>query len=238
VKITEESVAALTRLSGVVLGQHDLHSALTAVTQIAVEAVPVAEGASITSFEAGMPATVAASDEWSKSLDEVQYVEHEGPCLDCSRVGTVFRVGDLEQDVRWPTYGARAAAKGARSSISLPLTADGRIVGALNLYSRTPAAFDGDDVALGELIAAHAGMAHQVATAFFGHKALAEQLREAMESRAVIEQAKGILMASAKVTPQAAFEMLVSLSQHRNTKLRDVAYDVVETGTAGDLPTP
>jgi GAF domain-containing protein len=231
VKITEESVAALARLTGVVLVQDDLISALTEATKIAIEVVPVAEGASITSFEAGLPSTVASSDSWSRDLDELQYAEHEGPCLDCGRVGTVFRVLDLTEDGRWPTYGPRAAELGARSSVSLPMSADGRIVGALNLYSREPAAFDSEDVSLGEIVAAHAAMAQQMATAFFGHKTLAEQLRTAIESRAVIEQAKGILMAQSKVTPDAAFDLLVALSQRRNAKLRDVARDVVETGT-------
>jgi GAF domain-containing protein len=235
VSLPESSMPALARLAGVVLGQEDLDTTLTKVTKIAVEVLPPAEGASITSFEHTRPSTVAASDEWSRSLDELQYVEHEGPCLDCGRLGNVFRVVDLAQDARWPTYGPRAAANGARSSLSLPLTADGRLVGALNLYSRSPAAFDGESVSMAEVIAAHAGMAHQVATAFFGHKTLAEQLRVAIESRATIEQAKGIVMAQAKVTADAAFDLLVALSQRRNVKLHHIAGDIVRTGSVEDI---
>ena len=234
-EISEQSSAALARLAGVVLSQDDLISALGEVTRIAVEVVPVAVGASVTSFDAGLPSTVASSDAWSKELDELQYVEREGPCLDCARVGTVFRVVDLATDMRWPTYGPRAAAHGARSSVSLPMGADGRIVGALNLYAREPAAFGVEHVALAEVIAAHAGMAHEVATAFFGHKELGEQLREAIDSRAVIEQAKGIVMAQQRITADEAFQVLVGLSQQRNAKLRDVARDLVETGSTEDL---
>ena len=230
--LSDASLSALSRLAGVVLVQDDLASTLVEITRISVAVIPPAEGASVTSFEQGRPSTVAASDAWSKSLDELQYVEHEGPCLDCCRIGTVFRVVDLAAEPRWPNYAPQAAAKGARGSLSLPLTADGQLVGALNLYSRTPGAFDSEHVSLAEVIAAHAGMAHQVATAFFGHKSLAEQLRSAIESRAVIEQAKGIVMAQAKVTADAAFEVLVGLSQRRNAKLRDVAQDIVATGLA------
>jgi GAF domain-containing protein len=230
VTFSDDSMRELAALSGVVLGQDDLPSTLQEITRIAVRAVPVAEGASVTATDQGRPATVVASDEWAKSLDEMQYVEHEGPCLDCWRSGTVYRVRDLAADTRWPSYGPRAAAAGARSSVSLPLSSEGKVVGALNFYSRTPDSFTPEAVAVAELIAAHAGLAIQVATAFFGQRELGRQLREAMESRAVIEQAKGVLMAQHKVTADAAFDLLRVRSQRRNVKLRLVAQEVVDTG--------
>lgn len=229
-QLPDESLHELAALAGVVLGQTDLNATLEEVTRIAVRAVPPAVGASITTSLSGRPATVAASDSWAQDLDEMQYAEHEGPCLDCWRTGTVFRVRDLADDTRWPFYGPRATALGARSSVSVPMSSEGKIVGALNLYSREVDAFSTEAVSLGELIAAHAGMAVQVATAFFGHRELADQLREAMESRAVIEQAKGILMSAHKVTAEEAFELLRKRSQDRNVKLRLLATEVVETG--------
>ena len=227
---SDDAMRELAALSGLVLGQDDLSGTLQELTRVAVRALPPAEGASVTAAEQGRPVTVSASDEWAKSLDEMQYVEHEGPCLDCWRSGTVYRVRDLATDTRWPFYGPRAATAGARSSVSLPLHAEGKTVGALNLYSRVPGAFGKDDVAVGELIAAHSSLAIQVATAFFGQQELGRQLHEAMASRAVIEQAKGVLMALHKVTADDAFDLLRSVSQRRNVKLRLVAEEVVQTG--------
>jgi GAF domain-containing protein len=189
--------------------------------------VPDAEGASVTTFSKGRPSALADAP-WAKTLDELQFVEHEGPCYDAYRTGTIFRVRDLGVDSRWPSYAPRAVEAGAKSMVSLPMAAEGKVVGALNLYSRDVDAFTSDAVSVAEIVSAHAGLASQVAAAMFGHRELAEQLGEAMRSRAVIEQAKGILMAGRRCDADAAFGLLVELSQNSNRKLRDVAQALVD----------
>lgn len=233
-ELSPDQIRELTALGGLVLGQDDLVSTLQEITRIAVRLVPGAEGGSITTFQDGRPAAVAFSDEWSKALDELQFAEREGPCLDAARVGNVFRTRDLATESRWPGYAERAVATGARSSISIPLHSDGVNFGALNLYSRKPDTFDGEAVALAQILAGHAGHASQVAAAFFQHRDLAEQLREAIRSRSTIDQAIGVLMAQRRVTADAAFDVLRETSQKLNVKLRLVAAHVVETG---ELPT-
>jgi GAF domain-containing protein len=228
--IPEESVRELIALTGLPLAQQDVPSTLQQMCRIAVRALPPARGATFTSFTESGPGAVAASDEWAKSLDEMQYHEHEGPCIDAARTGLVFRVRDLATDSRWPSYAPRAAEHGARAMVSLPLTVEGKVLGALNVYSHEPDAFSPEEVSIAEVIAAHASLAMHTATALKEHRSLSEGLREAMQSRAVIEQAKGILMAQRKVTAEAAFDLLREASQHRNTKLRLVAEQVVETG--------
>ena len=228
--MNEESLRELTALAGVVLAQQDVASSLNEICRIAVRAVPAAEGASITTLENGRPVAAAGSDDWAKELDELQYTEHEGPCLDCMRTGNVFRVRDLSADTRWPSYAPRAVAVGAGSMVSLPMATEGRNVGALNVYARGADAFNAEAVSVGEVIAAHSALAMQVAAAFFSHRDLAAQLREAVQSRPVIEQAKGILMARHGVTADAAFDLLRVASQRRNAKLRAVAEEVVTTG--------
>ena len=229
-QLPEDAVRELTSLTGVVLAQQDLPSSLREMTRIAVRAVPAGEGASITEIRTEGPVVAATSDEWAQQLDELQFTEREGPCLDCTRTGNAFRVRDLAGETRWPSWAPRAVALGARSVMSLPLAADGRLVGALNVYSRTPDAYDAQAVAVAEVIAAHCGLATQVASAFFGHRDLAGQLRDAMTSRAVIEQAKGILMAQHRVTADQAFGLLRTASQRRNVKLRELAEELVRTG--------
>jgi GAF domain-containing protein len=225
--MTDEAATALITLTGLVLSQEDLSSTLDEVARVAVRAIGPAVGASVSSYVDGRPAAVAFSDEWSKQLDEMQYEEHEGPCLDCARTGNVFRIRDLADEPRWPNYTPRAVAHGARSMISMPMASEGKIIGALNTYAREPDAFTAEDASVAELVAGHAGLAVQVATAYFGHRDLAEQTRQAMQSRAAIEQAKGILMAERRCTPDEAFEILVQLSQSTNRKLRDVAAALV-----------
>ncbi len=226
--ISDEALRELTALSGVVLAQDDLPAALAEICRISVRAVPQAAGASLTALSESGPAAVAASDDWAKSLDEMQFGEHEGPCLDAARTGLVFRVRDLATDPRWPSYAPRAAQKGARSMMSLPMTGEGKTLGALDVYSRQPDAFDAEAVSLAGIVAGHASLASQVAATLFRHRDLSDGLRDAMASRAVIEQAKGILMAQQHCGADAAFGLLVSASQRENRKLRDVAHSLVD----------
>lgn len=221
-------------LSGLILSQTDLPTLLEEVCRISARALPGTDGASILTVSAAGPSTVAM-DDWSRQLDELQFSEHEGPCLDAYRTGAGFRIRDVTSDTRWPSYLPRAAAKGVRSMMSTPLTSEGTVLGALNLYSRRVDAFDVETASLAEIVAAHTGLATQVAAAFFGHRDLAEQLADAMRSRAVIEQAKGVLAAALRRDPEDAWQDLVRLSQRSNRKLRDVAADVVALAAKGDL---
>lgn len=233
--LTEDAARELALLSGVVLAQQDLTSTHEEITRIALRALPAAGGATITTFRDGRPEASAASSDWARQLDEMQYVEHEGPCLDCARTGNTFRIADLEVETRWPSYVPRALEAGVRSVLSVPLTAEGRLMGALNLYAKEPDAFSTEAVSIADVIAAHTGLATQVAAAFFGQRELADQLRQAMESRAVIEQAKGAVMAARGCDAEEAFAVLRQASQQRNVKLRDVAAEVVAARTADAL---
>ncbi len=105
---------------------------------------------------------------------------------------------------------------------------DGKALGALDVYSREPDAFDAEAVSVAGIVAGHASLASQVAATLFRHRDLSDGLRHAMASRAVIEQAKGILMAQQDCSAAAAFALLVSVSQRENRKLRDVAHSLVD----------
>jgi GAF domain-containing protein len=113
-----------------------------------------------------------------------------------------------------------------RSTLSLPLNTEDSILGALNLYSRQTGAFDGNDQIVSVFVA-HAATSLANSHAYWAAQTLSEQLQEALESRAVIEQAKGVLIAGHRVDPDDAFEMLKVRSQHENRKLRDVATGIV-----------
>jgi GAF domain-containing protein len=227
VAVDDEALAALASLAGVVLEYQDLPTTLNAICAIATRSIAAADGASMTSFSEKGPTAIASTDAWAKSLDETQYEEHEGPCFDAARSGVLFRVRDTAAEPRWPSYMPRAVELGVRSMVSIPMTSESKVIGALNVYSKAPDAFDPEAVALAELMAGHASLASQVAMSLFRHRDLARQLQEALDSRVVIEQAKGVVMATTKCTPDAAFQTLVRQSQTRNRKLRDIAAELV-----------
>lgn len=215
-------------LSRVVLADRSLGEVLEEVTAIATAGIPGSESTSITLVRGDKAYTAAHHGEMSLAADELQYEEGYGPCLDAGRGGVVLRIDDMLTEERWPTYVARTAAIGVRSSLSVPLPYQGGVIGALNNYSSEPAAF-----ASPESLAAGTDVAEAIAVAVANaeaHHQLGEQARNmriAMESRSVIEQAKGVLMAQQGVDAEQAFEILRGASQRANRKLRDIAAGVV-----------
>lgn len=226
--LSDETASELLSLAGVALTYDDVSEALDAICVIAARTVENAEGVSVTSVSGAGPPVVAASSRWAGQLDEMQYTEHEGPCLDAARTGALFRVPDTATEPRWPSYMPRAMKAGAMSMVSIPMTVEAKTVGALNVYAKEAGAFDASAVSIAEVIAAHASLATQVSVAMYGHRALAEQLHEAMASRAVIEQAKGLIMGATGCDADTAFQRLVEQSQHENIKLRDLAAELIE----------
>src|SRR5215218_2029143 len=165
------------------------------------------------------------------AADELQYEKGYGPCMDAGRGGVLLRIDDTETEERWPDYVRHAQAEaGVRSSLSVPLPYQGNSIGALNNYSSKPAAF-----ASPKSIQAGLEVAEVVAVAVANadaHWQLGEQARNmriAMDSRAVIEQAKGVLMAQRHVDAEQAFEILREASQRYNRKLREIALGIVES---------
>jgi GAF domain-containing protein len=228
VTVPIDTALELAGLTGALLAEPDLDSALALVVRTSRQTVPGCHGVSLTLREKGIPTAFAADDPWAEDLDRLQVVEQEGPCLDCTRESSVMRVRDLRVDGRFPSYGPKAADRGALSAVSFPLSADGVTAGALNLYSRDVDSFGTEAVALGTLLAAHASLALQAASAYFAERDLAARLREALVSRAVIEQAKGLLMGQLGCDADTAFRRLVERSQATNTKVRDVAQALVD----------
>jgi GAF domain-containing protein len=217
-------------LARVVLVDRDLTDVLEEITEIGRRAIPGSEAASVTLISGGEPRTAAYRGQMAKDAEELQYARGYGPCLDAGRAGLAFVISDMRTETRWPDYTAQAVHTGVRSSLSVPLPFQGVAIGAINHYSTRPAAFDEDDVARGEELADFIAVA--VANAEHSTRSAEEaaNMRRAMESRATIEQAKGILMERHKVTADLAFATLTQASQRSNVKLRDVADHLVQTG--------
>lgn len=204
---------------------------LASTTELAVRLVPGVAAASVTIMVPERPQTPAFTGQLAFDLDQVQYELGNGPCMHAASTGSPVEIVDALADPRWPDYAGAAAARGARSSLSIPISISGEPAGALNLYGERVAAFTDEQV---RRSAGHVGNCAAVGLTALLELATADaragHLESAMGSRAVIEQAKGILMERRRVTADAAFDVLKNASQVTNRKLRDVAEHLVMTG--------
>jgi GAF domain-containing protein len=222
-------------LARVILADREPSEVLTEITGIARRAMPGVEAASITLIREDKPFTAAYDGQMALDADELQYERGYGPCVDAGRSGQMFLVDDMRTEQRWPDYAQNVLACGVLSSLSVPLPYQGATIGALNIYARQPKVFDDSDIEFAQEVAAWVAVAVGNAEAAARTSDDLTQLRTVMLSRALIEQAKGILMERHKITEDEAFTMLTRSSQQTNTKLRDVAAELVRTGA---LPSP
>lgn len=185
----------------------------------------------------GRAFTAACSDALAVQLDEVQYQLDDGPCLASMRTGEPVRVDDTRDDDRWELFGTRAAALGIRSVLALPLMADAEPVGALSLYAPAPGAFGASETRRAAQFAQHGSGALALASRLASYSTMTSQLRASLASRAVIDQALGVIMAQERCSQAKAFAILRTASQHRNIKLRELAREIV-TAVSGHPPEP
>jgi GAF domain-containing protein len=215
------------------VGEDDLTSMLTKVALLSADAIPGTDMTSITMLLRDEPHTPAYTDKRALELDQVQYALGDGPCLSALRHQGVEQVATATDD-RWPTFSSEAQNRGVTSVLSAPLTDGETAKGALNLYSQS--GFDEDAPALACLFADQLGLAAANVALFAEGATMADHLRSAMESRATIEQAKGILMGAQRCGPEQAFDILRRASQGQNRKLRDIATEIVDRYAAGESP--
>jgi GAF domain-containing protein len=228
--------AAYAELQNLLLERPDVTAFLHDVAVLAASVIPGAS-CGITLRRDHEVATVASSDELAVAVDEIQYGRGQGPCLESLHTGATVTVSDLAGDDRWGDYRVYALAYGIRSSLSLPLTIDGTTQGALNLYTQAPHSFGSTETERSGAFARQAATALTLVLRNADQIMLEQQLREALATRAVIDQAIGMIMAEQRVNATQAFAVLREASQARNRKLRDIAADLIQTVT-GEPPTP
>ncbi|SNS37168.1 ANTAR domain-containing response regulator [Rhodococcoides kyotonense] len=202
---------------------------LQSVVEQVVAVVPGADMAGVTlpGERPGETATAACTDGRVFAVDSDQFRSGEGPSLDAARTRSKVRARLSDIAVRWPTFAADAADVGVRSYLSVPISVDTDRIGSLNIYSWTDHGFSDTDEILLSVFAAAVESA-----VWNSRRALAAQteldgLREAMRTRAAIEQAKGIVMAIRGIGPDDAFDVLSIQSQSENVKLSEIARRVV-----------
>jgi GAF domain-containing protein len=223
-----DPMAAFAELGRIDLASTDLRGALQKVAELAKRAIPAAAEVSVTLMAAGVAGTAASTGALALALDERQYDAGYGPCLDAALHQTVNLIKDLAQEARWPAYVAGAREQGVGSSLSVGIPIREAVTGGLNIYALAAGSFDQDSVTAAQTFASYGAVALANAHLYEATAALAAQMGDAMASRAVIEQAKGIVMAQQNVGPAEAFEILARASQVGNRKLRDIAQAMVD----------
>ncbi|MFC0004884.1 GAF and ANTAR domain-containing protein [Micromonospora siamensis] len=220
--------SAFAELGQIRLDEVTLEQMLDKVAELANRTIPGAREVSVTLVRGGAARTAVTTGEIARELDEWQYREGFGPCLDAAPSGDSVSVPDTATESRWPGWAEHASNAGIGSSLSVGLPIQEAVTGALNVYGGPPDSFGPEAIATAETFAAFAAVALANAHLYDATATLAEQMREAMRSRAVIEQAKGIIMGERHCSSQEAFALLSKISQDTNRKVRDVAAALVD----------
>ena len=235
-----ETVERLSRVTKLLKTQRTLPAQLEAVVGIVKRSVPSCDAAGIVLLVDGEPTSVAVTDRITIEVDLVQYQTGEGPCLSALHDGDVVRIDILEKDIQFTRFAPGAIDRGVRSVLSTPLDANGRTVGALNMYSMQANAFDARTSEAVRPMAEYAGQAIASSPLYAYSLDMVDGLVEDLESRAIIDRASGVLMATQEETGEDALGHLRNLAMRSGESMRTVAEWVIDerpTGTAG-TPTP
>jgi GAF domain-containing protein len=204
---------------------------LQGVTDLVKTVMPGNSEASITLLTKQRPSTVVATGQLAVDLDEGQYEDGHGPCLHAAATGETAEIPDTRSETRWPDHARRAAEHGNLSSLSVPLVIQvPQVWGALNIYARQPEAFDQDSRSVATRFAPYAAVAAGNLSLYRRLLERTDSLEAALASRAVIEQAKGILMERHEVTADGAFNILAWASIRTHVKVRHLAEHLLRTG--------
>ncbi|ONI81669.1 transcriptional regulator [Actinosynnema sp. ALI-1.44] len=230
--LLDEVRSAMADLIETLENASDSTEVLNAICAEAVRVVPGADMASITAIESGGARTAAYSDERAYAVDQAQYGAGDGPCLRAAATGETVRLSLENASELWPDFAATAKQFSVGSYLAAPFRVDSDLAGAINLFGFDNHGFAETDSTLLELYVTVVTFGLRTVRRYQQVRDLADHLEAAMRSRAVIEQAKGILMATHKISADEAIRRLIAYSQDTNTKLRLVAVDFVRKASA------
>jgi GAF domain-containing protein len=225
---------AFVKLADTLVTDYDVIDLLHRLCDDSVALLPVDAAGLLLSDQRGTLRVVSSSTEQVHLVELFQLQADEGPCLDCFRTSRQTVAADLDDEPRWPRFVARARQAGYRSVHALPLRLRSETIGALNLFGSTPGALSTHTLRVGQALAdvATIGILHE--RALRRQEVLAEQLQGALNSRVIIEQAKGMLAERGRIDLPQAFALLRSHARARQQRLSDLARDVVNGATVLD----
>ena len=226
-------LSSLRDLAGLVTSAWGLTDLLAQVATFATRAIPGAQGAGVTLLrqrdDENVVEALAASHPFVAEIDTLQYQTlREGPCITAARERRTVRSGSLGGEPMWPHFGPRVGRLGVHSALSLPLLLPDQVIGAINVYAYEKNAFDEHAAELGELFAAPAAVAVHNAQILNQANVLVEQLRTAIATRPIVDQAIGLIRARTGLTSEESLARLRSVSQQENVKVVEVARRMVD----------
>ncbi|MBM7804898.1 GAF domain-containing protein [Geodermatophilus bullaregiensis] len=225
--------AALAELGRLSYTDTSMDAMLQRIAELSKQVIPGVAEASVSLVANDKALTAAFTGRLALDLDESQYGRGYGPCLEAAVGEEVREITDAREETRWADYAEACVARGALSSVSVPVPVRAGIHGALNLYAVGPAAFDDAAKETARAFASYAAVAVHNVQLYESTRELAENLDAAMRTRAVIEQAKGVLMSQRRCDATEAFALLAGASQRSNRKLRDIAQAIVDGVSGG-----
>ncbi len=231
-------ISTMVELADNLVDHFDVIDVLTMLSDRAVEVVEVDAAGVMLASPDGELQFVAASSESMTVLELFQLQADEGPCIDCYRSGQAIANEALsEPDDHWPRFTPLAISKGFTSVHCLPMRLRGRTIGALNLFRRLPGRLSSEDVVAAQ------GLADVATIAILQHRTVLDaqtlngQLSSALNSRIIIEQAKGRISQATRCDMDQAFDKLRSYARNHNLRLTDVATSVVDGALVADVLT-
>jgi transcriptional regulator with GAF, ATPase, and Fis domain len=212
-------------LADTLVDEFDLVDFLHTLAEVSVELLDVDAAGLMLADDDGVLHVMASSDDQVELLELFELQQNEGPCPECFRTGAPVVNVEL---ARWPDFASAAAAGGYATTHALPLRLRGHVIGALNLFRTSTEPLTDDDTALGQALSdiATIGLLHE--RQIRGQQLLAEQLQHALNSRILIEQAKGMLAERVGLSPAGAFGAMRSYARGTGQGLRVVAQGVLD----------
>jgi GAF domain-containing protein len=217
-------------LADTLVADFDIVDFLHTLADRCAELFKPAEAGVMLADQRGGLRVVASSSERARLLELFELQNEQGPCLDCFRNGERVAAADFGDDGgRWPLFTVEAVAAGFRSAHSLPLRFRTQVIGALNLFRPQPGLLDDRDLTGAQAMADIATISILQERTLREARVLAEQLQRALNSRVVIEQAKGVLAERAKINLDEAFTLLRTYARTQNRRLHDVSTAVISS---------
>ena len=221
----------LSRFAVVLPGRYDLEAALTELTESLTSVLGLSGSGVTMADDGGRLRFVTAVSQASGDLERNQEEQQAGPCRDAFDTGEVVRVTDVRKESsRWPEFSATAARLSVAGVAGIPMRLADKVIGALNLYSPEAREWTDEDIAVAGVLADVATSYVVNASKLRQQEQLSEQLQQALESRVIIEQAKGITAQQKSVSVDDAYQLMRRHARNNNASLRVVAEAIVAVG--------
>ncbi|MET1065176.1 MAG: GAF and ANTAR domain-containing protein [Arthrobacter sp.] len=220
--------AAFVKLANTLVVDYDIFDLLHTLVDESVGVLDAAAAGLVLVDPAGDLQVMASTSEESQLVEVLQLEAGAGPCVDCYRTGTVVAIDDIAADgAKWPLFQSAALSQGFRSLHAVPMRLRSRTIGALNLFGREPGPLGAENAAIAQAFADVATITLLQELAAKESALINKQLQRALNSRILIEQAKGVIAQTSNVDMNAAFALLRSYARAHNQTIYETADDVI-----------